>query len=239
MNALAAVRTVMCFGCAAMLLPSPTIAQAITTAAQAIARSNAVTRLESVSSAPSAVETKLLEDATPFLGLRNTGKNVWRVTYPKTPHSFQRSFVVVIDAQTGHMLFIDSFDDRNKTADVLAMPKTSDATDQLSEEGEKYSDYPDRNPEIRFEKAIETLVATGNTASIKAWQIHAVYVMHSRNSSNAEPRWIVTLNGIPAIAGHGRGGEQVPIAQRNHIRHVVDATTGKLMFSTNSPQRRR
>jgi hypothetical protein len=60
--------------------------------------------------------------------------------------------------------------------------------------------------------------------------------MQSRRGSPRLPAWVVTLRGLPPLEAHGAGGAAVPIWQRNHMRNVVDAIMGRVLFATNTPQ---
>jgi hypothetical protein len=69
-----------------------------------------------------------------------------------------------------------------------------------------------------------------------AKEIHGVYVMHSRMGSTPRPVWAITLRGLPPMAARGSYGDTIPVWQRNHMRNVLDARSGEVLFATNSPQ---
>lgn len=192
----------------------------ITNAAQAIARADALTGLRVASSIPRATLVRLAQDRTPFLGKKNTGKPAWRVEYGK---GSPRVFAVLLEPRQGHLLFLTwPYSSR-------ALPTSRSAEKQLRSEGEVYSGYPDKTPNVSFVAALERLPAK------EAREIEAVYVLHSHQGSQPKPVWIITLRGLPPIPAHGPHADTVPASQRNHLRYVVDASTGQVLFSTNTP----
>jgi len=58
------------------------------------------------------------------------------------------------------------------------------------------------------------------------------------------PVWAITLRGIPPRPLKGKplafhhipDDELIPVWVRNHIRNVVDAVTGQVLFATDCPQ---
>lgn len=223
------------------------MAKAIAVAKEAIARANALTRLETVSYTPSATLVKVVDDVTPFLGEGNVGKPAWRVEYPKTllefasasPGSigqFRSTFVVMIEASGGHLFFVHATAEDPSERETRPMPSCGSATEQLSNEEEVYAGYPDADPTIDFLAALERILRGGIGNPFLAREIHGAYVLHSRMGSEPRPAWAVTLRGLPPFAAHGAHGKNVPEWQRNHMRNVVDAATGQVLFATNSPQ---
>ena len=213
----------------------------------AIARADALSGLHTLSGTPSATPIKVEEDVTPFLGERNHGKAAWRVDYPDVDLRFasaetgfkdlyRRIFSVRLLASDGQLLFIESSYQGEPDPDLRPMPPCGPATAQLSMEDEVYEGYPEDNPELTFIDALEAILNGGSGSPFLAKAIHAVYVLHSRMGSEQRAVWAVTLRGLPPLPAHGRYGDQVPVWQRNHMRNVVDANTGEVLFATNSPQ---
>jgi hypothetical protein len=223
------------------------MAKAIATAKDAISRANALTRLETVSYTPSAILIKVEEDVTPFLGERNVGKPAWRVEYPKTllefrtaspgfDQQFRKTYVVMLEAASGHLFFVHTASEGKPGEDMRPMPSCGVATEQLSNEEEVYDGYPDEDPKVDFLGALELILNKGVGSPFLAGEIHGAYVLHSRMGSKPKPAWAITLRGLPPFAGHGAHAKSVPEWQRNHMRNLVDAMTGQVLFATNSPQ---
>ena len=223
------------------------MAEAITTAEQAIARANALTRLHTVSGAPPAASLiRMPQDDTPFLGEPNMGRPVWRVDYPNSSLKFasaapnakdryRRSFAAYLEAVSGRLFSISSTHEGEPDPDMRPMPMCGPATAQLSAEEEVYGGYPDAAPAVDFLGALETILNGGIGSPFQAKQIHAAYVTHSRMGSALRGAWAITFLGIPPISARGPQGDRVPVWQRNFIRNVVDAATGEPFFATNGP----
>jgi hypothetical protein len=223
------------------------MAKPIESAAEAIARAEALTGLGAVSENPEAVLAPLADDATPYLGERNAGKSVWRVTYPEASLAFAsarrglldpywRTFEVVLEAATGRLFFVASTYHGERDPQMRPMPACGPATAQLAAEQEVYAGYPAQDPGITFLAALERILTAGRGSPFAAKEMHAAYVMHSRRAGKPKPAWAVTLRGLPPVAAHGPAGDEVPVWQRNHMRNIVDAATGAVLFATNSPQ---
>jgi hypothetical protein len=220
---------------------------AIVNAEQAINRANLLTGLRAISETPTAVSASLTGDVTPYLGEENEGKAIWRVTYPNSAlvlpsaqagyvDPYRRSFGVVLEASSGRLFFILSAAQDVVDPNMRPMPSSGAATAQLSSAREVYTGYAADDPGINFLTALDRILADGMGSPFRAKQIHAVYVMHSRRGSPRQPVWAVTLRGLPPLEARGAGGAGVPVWQRNHMRNVVDAITGKVLFATNTPQ---
>jgi hypothetical protein len=219
----------------------------IANAEQAIGRANLLTGLHAISETPDAAAATLSGDVTPFLGEENEGKAIWRVTYrnsglvlPSAAAGFvdpyRRSFDVVLEAASSRLFFIVCVAHGVPDPNMRPMPSSGAATAQLSSAREVYAGYVADDPEINFLTALDRILTDGRGSPFQAKAIHAVYVMHSRRGSPRLPAWVVTLRGLPPLEAHGAGGAAVPIWQRNHMRNVVDAIMGRVLFATNTPQ---
>src|SRR5260370_39265372 len=116
------------------------------------------------------------------------------------------------------------------------MPWSSDGAKQLRSEGEVYVGYPDEDPRIDFLGALERIQDEGIGSPLLAKEIHGVYVLDSQMGSKPKAVWAITLRGLPPLPAHGRGAGRVPVWQRNQMRNVVDAVTGRVLFASNTPQ---
>ena len=112
----------------------------IATAAEAISRADALTRLDTVSGPPVAALVKVTDDVTAFLGEANVGKAAWRVVYPKsslkfpsaTPgfaDAFQRTFTVMLEAASGRLFFLSSTYEGERDPDMRPMPWCGEAAE--------------------------------------------------------------------------------------------------------------
>jgi hypothetical protein len=223
------------------------VQNAIVNAEQAINRANLLTGLQAISKTPAAATGTLTGDVTPFLGEENEGKAIWRVTYPNSALAlpsadagyvdpYRRSFDVVLEASSSRLLFIFSVAQGVTDPNMRPMPSSGGATAQLSRAREVYTGYVADDPGINFLTALDRILSDGMGSPFQAKEIHAVYVMHSRRGSPRQSVWAVTLRGLPPLQAHGAGAAGVPVWQRNHMRNVVDAITGKVLFATNTPQ---
>jgi hypothetical protein len=192
------------------------------------------------------------DDNTPFLHRQINGrKNIWRAEFKNvrlklksTVRGFKdryvRTFEVLIDPNTGHLLRIKSSCDVNDP-DMLPEPPACHAEKQIKKHGEIYHGFPNEPPKANL---LDALDGVGIGSPLLAKEIHAVYVLHSSASRKHRRVWVVTLRGIPyrPLKGvppefaHIPDEEIAPIWQRNRIRNVVDAVTGKPLFATTCPQ---
>ena len=223
------------------------MAEPIKTPEQAVLIANAYTNLHSVAEPPAAIPFRVDEDVTPFLGERNVGKPAWRVLYPNSYLKFatakpgfvdgyRRVFTVVLEAASARLFFVSSTYEGKPDPDMRPMPNCGVATEQLSHEEEVYDGYPSLPPRITFLSALESIMHGGIGSPFDAKEIHGAYVLHSRMASKPRPAWAITLRGLPPAPAKGRFGASVPAWQRNHMRNVVDAVSGQVLFATNSPQ---
>ena len=123
--------------------------------------------------------------------------------------------------------------------DMLPPPSAADTAEQLTEHGERYLGLPDEAPQLTFLQAVDRVLAEGIGSPFQAKEIDGYYVMHARGSEEPRPVWIVELRGLPPYAVKSApdvDSEAVPRWQRNHMRNVVDARTGRVLFANNLPQ---
>jgi hypothetical protein len=222
-------------------------AEGIRSAKEAIARADALTGLNAISGPAAAVSVKVTQDVTPFLGARNEGKAAWRVEYPESvlrlsgaspglADQYRRAFSVMLDAFSGHLLFVSSSYLGPRDPALRAMPSSHAAGEQLRSEEEVYEGYPEEAPKVTFLGALQRILDQGVSNPLAAKEIHGAYVLEARMGAQPRAVWAITLRGLPPLPAHGPGGKAVPVWQRNHVRNVVDATTGQVLFATNSPQ---
>lgn len=190
---------------------------------------------------PSADQGNYEQNTVPFVSARFRGKTIWKVTLPNIVpsdlDSEQRgydptpfTFVASIDAQTGELISVDATKP-HQDPDVLPEPSIAAAESDLHSVGERYEGIPTELPKVPLQRVIQNL---GNISFAK--ELHAVYVLHSIHKKETKPVWAITLRGLPPIRPKGGDPDAVPTWQRNHLRYVVDSTTGEVLFITNLPQ---
>ena len=154
---------------------------------------------------------------TPFLQAQINGKkDMWSVKIkdvrlqfesakPKYQDKYLRTFEVLIDPNTGHLLTITSTCDINDP-NMLPEPPANVAEAILRKGKEIYHDFPIEPPHVSFIDALSALHAQGVGSPFVAKEIYAVYVMHSRRPGtkwgwNPRPVWVITLRGLPYRPG--------------------------------------
>ena len=184
------------------------------------------------------------DDQTPFLHGQINGRQLWHVEVQvklelkvedRTGATHQeydttsRKFDIYLDPRTGNIIKLVS------GAEAVyehkpPLPSTDTAERDLSWHRTFYHDLPAEPPGIDFLEALRSTVGH----PFLAREIHASYLTYSRRDSDPRPVWIIDLRGIPPLPGHPR--VEIPIEQRNHMRSIVDAQTGRHMGSGTSPQ---
>jgi hypothetical protein len=223
-------------------MPSPLFSEA-----EAIERALAFTRFDQLDAiTTSAEQITGAENPVPFVGRALVGQDAWRVTVgnvqlklpsavPGYKDRYVRTFSILLSAPTGQLVAIRSRPVGNALP-LRPEPSAESAESQLQAEEETYQALPERLPTVRLLDALDRVLADGIGSPLVAQEINAVYVIHSRLGTPPLAVWAITLRGIPPLPARGPGAESVPVWQRNHIRNVVDAETGKVLFAKNSPQ---
>lgn len=216
--------------------------------AEAVAAAKRLTRLDTLTDKVSAALLVVAEDRTPFLWRQFVGRRAWRVEFedvslrlasavPGFADPYRRKFSVLIDADAGRLLNVSSRFE-GEAPDVRPPPPGEAAEAQLRGQREFYLGLPAAEPAVNFLDALDIVLARGVGSPFLAKEIDGVCVMHARLGSAPRAAWAVTLRGLPPMPVEGPQGDAVPAWQRNHMRNVIDATTGEHLFATNSPQPR-
>jgi hypothetical protein len=217
----------------------------VRTEQQAIARAREITGLPG-SSPPkfSAEVTTLAEDNTPFLHAQIEGRPIWKVVIagwmldlksggPDEHDRFARTFDVFIDPIDGKLLKAVSRWPEG-VPPIAPQPSAQSAEEQMPRsDDERYHGFPDPPPLIDLVHALDIVQRDGSSSPYLAKQIIAHYVMESTRGGKPRPVWAITHWGIPPFEASYPG---VPVDARNHMRTVVNAETGKCLFSTTTPQ---
>jgi hypothetical protein len=123
---------------------------------------------------------------------------------------------------------------------LLPRASASHAETQLRANAEKYTGLPGNAPGVDFLQALDKVLSEGSGSPLLAKEIDGLYVMHARRAEQAIPVWVVELRGLPPFPVRGpagaHGDAQVPVWLRNHMRNILDARTGRVLFANNAPQ---
>lgn len=192
--------------------------------------------------ATKAAELVVLEDdQTPFLHNQINGRQLWYVTVQvklelkvedRTGETHleydttSRRFDIYLDPWTGNIIKMVS------GAEAVyehkpPLPAADTAEWFLSGQRKLYHDLPAEPPGVDFLEALRSTIGS----PFLAREIHVSYLTYSKMDSEPRPVWIIDLRGIPPWPVKG----EVPIEQRNHMRSIVDARTGRHLGSGNSP----
>jgi hypothetical protein len=185
------------------------------------------------------IESANLSDVNiPFLSESLNGKKGIRITFapghlilPSDTKSdrYTRQFQVLFDEDAKRIILVTS----TLTDASISVPReaaTADAEADLRHTVEEYKGFPDSPPTITFMDALDSVHRSAPIEPAWAKEIDGVYVMHSLNGEKARPMWIIRFRGVPSL--ETRLG---PDWESNSLRSVIDASTGKRLFSTNTP----
>ncbi len=119
---------------------------------------------------------------------------------------------------------------------IAPFPNAEEEERQLRNLGERFVGFPASEPNVDFYNALKNVETTGIVAPKEAKQVIAYLVMHHTRTYDPRPVWIIQTRGVELkMEGYGARGD-VPIDARNHMRHVIDATTGAWLYSDTTPQ---
>ena len=182
------------------------------------------------------------DSATPFLEL--DGRRAYRVALHDVPITYEKRFgdrVAAVEARRSFEVYVDSTRRtilrvesvlpsyyQKLSRGEIRIPDRVSAEEQLRAAKEEYSPLPDSfEPKVDFLAALAVLPGY----PLDADRIVAICTIYS-NMGSARPAWIVDTYGTRFPSLHHAKLEPY---QENHIRSVVDATTGKWLFSLATP----
>lgn len=186
----------------------------------------------------------LAEDNTPFLSGQIIGHPVWhvvisnwRLQLESAPSNakdrYTRTFDVFVGAEEGHLLKIVSHWPEG-VPPIPPEPGPASYTDQMRRSGkQKYYGFPNEVPPIKFVDALDSVFKDAGNP-LAAEQIVGQYVIWSQMDRPPKPVWAITLRGTQPMWESAFPG--VGINARNHMRHIVDAKTGKCVCAGSTPQ---
>lgn len=181
----------------------------------------------------------------PLTEYKETPVSCWKIDLGEVPFppwakttSQRMQWSVTLDATTGELIEVRLVSERINS-DVVASPTGKLARDRLAAHGEKYTRLVSQPPHVSFVDALNRVEAAGFASPAEASIVEAVLVVHEWLDHPPRPVWAIVLNGLPpwpAQPPSGVTAAEVPVWQRNHLRHVVDATSGEVLFATTIPQ---
>ena len=136
---------------------------------------------------------------------------------------------VIVDSASG-TLFKVSLKVINDDGLAIRKPSAGSAERQLASSREEIMGFPDVYPTISFLEALKKC----HGDYLSAREIEAEYIQHSHLQRPMRNVWNIHLYGLPPRPV--RPGSDIPVEQRNHMRTVIDANTGEVLFATNHPQ---
>lgn len=186
-------------------------------------------------SAADQVELIKFEDTTtPFLGELAANRTVWRVILPCAFTSSDGgepiAGEVFLDSTTGTLLKIVC-NTRPIRPDVDLELSAAEAEEQLRQCGEIYTGFPVADPIVGFVAAARN----GPHDPLSARQIVGQYVLLQFQNKPPTPVWVITFRGIPPLEPMGGQADWIPEYQRNRIRMVINAVTGKVAYTSTIP----
>jgi hypothetical protein len=119
---------------------------------------------------------------------------------------------------------------------IAPFPSAPEEERQLRNLGERFVGLPDAEPDVDFYTALKQLESTGPVAPQQAKQVIAYLVTHHTRKYSPRNVWIIQTRGIELEMEGYAAQYGVPIDARNHMRHIIDATTGEWLYSDTAPQ---
>lgn len=212
----------------------------------AVARATEILGLRLEPSNAVKAEIVICDDlTTPFLQNQLIGRRVWHLQL-KDVDLLDRSKVereagsrpsplrqldVYLAPETGVLLKMTacrSGDEKNAAPE----PSAASATQQIADGSETWHSFPGDLPKFTLRQALEIVQVNGGDASgAKYIAVHCV--RWSRMNQPMRTVWSINLWGTIPFEAAFPG---VPEDARNHLRHIIDADTGKWLSATTCPQ---
>jgi hypothetical protein len=119
---------------------------------------------------------------------------------------------------------------------IAQFPSAQEEERQLRNLGERFVGLPSVEPAVDFYHALKQLELAGPVAPASAKQVIAYLVVHHTRHYDPRPVWIIQTRGIQMAAEGYAAMAPIHPDARNHMRHIVDATTGTWLYSDTAPQ---
>jgi hypothetical protein len=199
----------------------------------------------SVLGEPSSIKLEKFVIKVPLSEYDGTPRSCWKIDYKEisfspleTAAKVSMSCSVVLDATTGELIEVCLNSGRQNT-DFVASPTGELARCRLAESGEHYRQLVSEPPRVTFIDALKQIETSGFVRLEDSNTVEAVLVMHEWLEHAVRPVWAIVFNGLPPWPVEpppGTAASDVPVWQRNHLRHVIDASNGEVLFATTIPQ---
>ena len=183
----------------------------------------------------------------PFVGKFLKEKKIWCVNVTGAVleinsknngklESLPLKLTILLDHESGQIIKINAIVEKGSTPQHTPKASIASAERQMQNVCEIYTGFPKKVPTVNFHDALKSVYNGFGGNPLEASEIEAVYVMQSHLRKEARAVWAITLYGISPFSTFGGDDDSVPVSQRNHLRSIVDAKTGKLLSSTTVPQ---
>lgn len=147
-----------------------------------------------------------------------------------------KSLKAVVNPQTSQILKISSPWPEN-TPPIAGFPDAPEEERQMKLKAERFESLPAITPPVDFYAAMKQLDIIGPVSPQDSKQVIAYLVNHSTVRYSARPVWIIQTRGIDLVMeGYASYRSSVPADARNHMRSIIDATTGEWLYSDTTPQ---
>lgn len=179
-------------------------------------------------------------DNTGYTDFSLVGRECWEVSfetpfaivphdYKEPPPTERRRFVAYVDSEKGHVAKVVSIVPEGLTPPI-PFPNEDDAREQLRRAGpECWLGIPDSPPEVSLMEALQPF-GTPIGGLNHATEIEVHYLWWQFRDEEPKAVWSIDVRGIRYVPR-----ENVSDHALNHIRHIIDATTGEWIMSSNKP----
>jgi hypothetical protein len=192
----------------------------------------------------------LKSPTVPFMADTLRGREVWQVEITgvrlcfgvtgSRANRYVHRLSIILTRDSGVPVLIESPWPANQ-APIAPFPPREEEERQMTAGRERFSGPPSNAPRVSFLAALNEIhkYGSGFGSPVVAKQIRAYYALHTNERWSNRAVWVVQLRGIPAFTPFGPEGfdpKSIPVDQRNHIRNLVDAMTGKWLEASTTPQ---
>lgn len=183
------------------------------------------------------------EPFVPFISKPFIGTKLWQINFSdisevrKNPQLASIPYIsnlsALVSPVTGNVLKVFSHWATGVPA-IAPYPSVAEEEIQLRAMRESFSGFPVTPPALYLMRVLKIIEAFGVGGVREAKQIIAYHVLQTTRSYTDRQVWIVQVRGI-----HPPSDQRdflIPIDARNHLRHVIDAQSGKWLFADTAPQ---
>ena len=160
--------------------------------------------------------------------------NVTKRSRPRFPNL--KSLSAVVNPHTQQILKIAS-EWPEGIVHIAPFPNAVEEERQLLGKSERFVSLPAVSPPVDFFTAMKQLDLVGPVSPGNAKQVMAYLVDHVTPRYGSRTVWIIQTRGIDLVAeGYASRRGSIHPEARNHMRHIIDATTGQWLYSDTTPQ---